>query len=122
MAKFANTKGLSKQEKYIIQGMLIEENSIEDISKYLDREVELVSGFVQDLPANWLNLNVEEPVQEEESNTQKPNTMMHFINKTGKGNKGVTIMTPVASERADVNRSGRGIHTSKNSTYTHRIK
>lgn len=122
MAKFANTKGLSKQEKYMIQGMLIEENSIEDIAKYLDREVELVSGFVQDLPANWLSLNVEEPVQEEESNTQKPNTMMHFINKTGKGNKGVTIMTPVASERADANRSGRGIHTVKNSTYTHKIK
>jgi|VirMetMinimDraft_7_1064189.scaffolds.fasta_scaffold126591_2 hypothetical protein len=126
MAKFANTKGLSKQEKYMIQGMLIEDNSIEDIAKYLDREVELVNGFVQDLPANWMNLELVESVNEEltteESNTQKPNTMMHFINKTGKGNKGVTIMTPVASERADANRSGRGIHTVKNSTYTHKIK
>ena len=32
MAKFANTKGLSKQEKFMIQGTIIEDNSIEDIA------------------------------------------------------------------------------------------
>lgn len=119
MAKFSNTKGLSKQEKYMIQGMLIEDNSAEDIAKYLDREVELINGFIQDLPTNWLNLSVEEPVSEE---PETKNTMTHIINKTGKGNSGVTIMTPVASERADANKKGRGIHTAKSATYTHRIK
>ena len=46
MAKFANTKGLSKQEKFMIQGMIIEDNSVEDIAKYLDREMELVETFI----------------------------------------------------------------------------
>jgi len=35
MAKFANTKGLSKQEKFMVQGMLLEDNPTEDIATYL---------------------------------------------------------------------------------------
>ena len=70
MAKFGNTKGLSKQEKFIIQGMLLEDNKPE-----------------------------EKPVQMQEVPVQHPT--QHIINKTGKGNKGVAIMTPVASERSD---------------------
>jgi len=46
MAKFANTKGLSKQEKFMIHGMVIEGNTSDDIAKYLDREVALVEGFL----------------------------------------------------------------------------
>ena len=114
MAKFANTKGLSKQEKFMIQGMLLEENSTEDIAKYLDREVELVEGFIED------NKPEEKPVEMQEVPVQHPT--QHIINKTGRGKRGVAIMTPAGSERADANKSGRGIHTSKNSTYTHRIK
>ena len=114
MAKFANTKGLSKQEKYMVQGMLLEDNTAEDIAKYLDRELELVEGFIED------NKPEGKPVQMQEVPVQHPT--QHIINKTGKGNNGVAIMTPVASERSDGQKQGRGVHTAKNSTYTHKIK
>ena len=114
MAKFANTKGLSKQEKYIVQGMLLEENSTEDIAKYLDREVELVEGFIED------NKPEEKPVEMQEVPVQHPT--QHIINQTARGNKGVAIMTPTASERSDGKSHGRGVHTAKNSTYTHKIR
>ena len=114
MAKFANTKGLSKQEKYMVQGMLLEDNTAEDIAKYLDREVELVEGFIED------NKPAETPVEIQEVPVQHPT--QHIINKTGKGNKGVAIMTPTASERSDGKSHGRGVHTAKNSGYTHKIR
>ena len=114
MAKFANTKGLSKQEKYIVQGMLLEENSTEDIAKYLDREVELVEGFIED------NKPEEKPVEMQEVPAQHPT--QHIINKTGKGNRGVAVMTPSASERSDGKSHNRGIHNAKNSSYTHKIR
>ena len=114
MAKFANTKGLSKQEKYMVQGMLLEDNSAEDIAKYLDREVELVEGFIED------NKPEEKPVEMQEVPVQHPTK--HIINQTANGNKGVAIMTPVASERSDGNKKGRGVHTAKNAGYTHKIK
>ena len=114
MAKFANTKGLSKQEKYMVQGMLLEDNTAEDIAKYLDREVELVEGFIED------NKPVETPVEMQEVPVQHPT--QHIINQTARGNKGVAIMTPTASERSDGKSHGRGVHTAKNSTYTHKIR
>jgi len=114
MAKFANTKGLSKQEKFMIQGMLLEDNTAEDIAKYLDREVELVEGFIED------NKSEEKPVEMQEAPVQHPT--QHIIHKTANGNKGVAIMTPVASERSDGNKKGRGVHTAKNAGYTHKIK
>jgi len=116
MAKFANTKGLSKQEKFMIQGMVAESNSVEDIAKYLDREEALVAGFIEDIKVDDAPEVQEEPVQE----TKK---LQHVINKTAKGNKGIVAMTPVASERADASRSkgGRGVHTAKNAGYTHKI-
>jgi hypothetical protein len=114
MAKFANTKGLSKQEKFMIQGMITEDNSTEDIAKYLDREVELVEGFIEDIKPE------EKPVEVQETPVQHPT--QHIINKTANGNKGVTIMTPTASERSDGKSHGRGIHTAKNSSYTHKIR
>jgi len=115
MAKFANTKGLSKQEKFIIQGMVAESNSVEDIAKYLDREPELVQGFMEDLKPE------EESVETQEAPVQEAPKTTHVINKTAKGNKGIVAMTPVMSERSDANRKGRGIHTAKNAGYTHKI-
>ena len=91
MAKFANTKGLSKQEKYMVQGMLLEDNKPE-----------------------------EKPVQMQEVPVQHPT--QHIINKTGKGNRGVAVMTPSASERSDGKSHNRGIHNAKNSSYTHKIR
>ena len=114
MAKFANTKGLSKQEKFIIQGMLLEDNTAEDIAKYLDREVELVEGFIED------NKPEEKPVEMQEVPVQHPT--QHTINKTAKGNKGIVAMTSVASEKSDAKRQGRGVHTAKNQGYTHKIR
>ena len=114
MAKFANTKGLSKQEKYMVQGMLLEDNSAEDIAKYLDREVELVEGFIED------NKPAETQVEMQEVPVQ--NSTQHIINQTAKGNKGVAIMTPTASERSDGKSHDRGVHTAKNSGYTHKIR
>lgn len=112
MAKFANTKGLSKQEKYMVQGMLLEENTAEDIAKYLDREVELVEGFIED------SKPVETPVEMQE------NPVQHIINKTGKGNKGVAVMTSVGSERGDEShkRHSRGVHEASSKGYVHKIK
>ena len=113
MAKFANTKGLSKQEKFMIQGMIIEANSVEDIAKYLDRELGLVETFIEDM----------KPEETQETVSQQAPKTSHIINKTANGNKGIVAMTPVASERADANRKkGRGIHTAKNAKYTHKIK
>jgi hypothetical protein len=116
MAKFANTKGLSKQEKFMIQGMITEDNSTEDIAKYLDREVELVEGFIEDIqPA-------EEPVPTQETPVQHPT--QHIINQTGKGNKGVSVMTPAGSQQGDEShkRHHGGNHSAKNQGYTHTIK
>ena len=117
MAKFANTKGLSKQEKFIVQGMLLEDNSTEDIAKYLDREVELVEGFIEDLQPE------ENPVETQEVPAQNPSKMTHVINQTAAGNKGIVAMTPAGSQQADATRDkrGRGIHTSRNAGYTHKI-
>ena len=116
MAKFANTKGLSKQEKYMVQGMLLEENTAEDIAKYLDREVELVEGFIED------NKPAETPVEMQEVPVQHPT--QHIINKTGKGNKGVAVMTSVGSERGDEShkRHSRGVHEASSKGYVHKIK
>lgn len=115
MAKFANTKGLSKQEKYIVQGMLLEDNTTEDIAKYLDRELELVEGFIEDISIKPI-VTEDAPVQEE-----VVNKLQHIINKTAKGNRGVAIMTPTASERSDGKNQGRGLHTARNAGYTHKI-
>ena len=113
MAKFANTKGLSKQEKFMIQGMIIEDNSVEDIAKYLDRELGLVETFIEDM----------KPEETQENVSQQVPKTSHIINKTANGNKGIVAMTPVASERADANRkTGRGVHTAKSAKYTHKIK
>ena len=113
MAKFANTKGLSKQEKFMIQGMIIEDNSVEDIAKYLDRELGLVETFIEDM----------KPEETQETVSQQAPKTSHIINKTANGNKGIVAMTPVASERADANRkTGRGVHTAKSAKYTHKIK
>ena len=113
MAKFANTKGLSKQEKFMIQGMITEDNSVEDIAKYLDREVELVEGFIEDI----------KPVETQETTSQNTPKMSHVINRTASGNKGIVAMTPAGSQQADATRDkrGRGVHTSKNAGYTHKI-
>ena len=117
MAKFANTKGLSKQEKFMIRGMLAEQNTTEEIAKYLDREVGLVEGFVQDITPE------EEPtVEAQEETAQQP--VKHIINETANGNKGVAIYTSVASEKSDATRPKRIINKAdvSNQKYTHKIK
>ena len=117
MAKFANTKGLSKQEKFMIQGMITEDNSVEDIAKYLDREVELVEGFIEDIKPE------DKPVETQKNPSQNTPKMSHIINRTASGNKGIVAMTPAGSQQADATRDkrGRGVHTSKNAGYTHKI-
>ena len=112
MAKFANTKGLSKQEKFMIQGMIIEDNSVEDIAKYLDREMEKGEGFIDDI----------KPVETQEVQLQHPTK--HIINKTGKGNQGVAVMTPAGAQQGDEShkRHSYGNHNAKNQGYTHKIK
>lgn len=119
MAKFADTKGLSKQEKFMVLGMLVDNTtSVEDIAKYLDRDLELIESFVQ-------SQTVQETQTVEPEKTEavvQPPQVQHIINKTGKGQSGVAIMTSTASERSDASKKGRGIHTSKNSQYTHKIK
>lgn len=118
MAKFADTKGLSKQEKFIILGMLVESNSsAEDIAKYLERDIDLVNTFVETAQVNQQTQTNET----QEVAIEKPQTQ-HIINKTGRGKSGVAIMTPAGSERSDENRKGRGVHTAKNAGYTHKIK
>lgn len=116
MAKFANTKGLSKQEKFMIQGMIIEDNSVEDIAKYLDREMELVETFIEDFKPEV------KPVETQEVSVQHPTR--HVINKTGKGNNGVAVMTPAGSQQGDESHSrhNRGNHGAKSQGYTHKIK
>tara|TARA_R100000329_G_scaffold33773_2_gene31425 strand:+ start:84 stop:434 length:351 start_codon:yes stop_codon:yes gene_type:complete len=116
MAKFANTKGLSKQEKFMIQGMIIEDNSVEDIAKYLDREMELVETFIEDFKPEA------KPVEAQETSVQ--NLTSHVINKTAKGNNGVAVMTSAGSQQGDEshNRHNRGSHGAKSQGYTHKIK
>ena len=116
MAKFANTKGLSKQEKFMVQGMLLEDNSIEDIAKYLDREVELVEGFMEDIKTDAVETQ-ESPEQKVAAPTQ------HIINKTGKGNQGVAVMTPAGAQQGDeAHKRHSSNHNAKNEGYTHKIK
>lgn len=112
MAKFANTKGLSKQEKFIIQGMLVENNSIEDISKYLERELDQVESYVVTLV----------PQQDEEDVANDTTSVDNFmITRTQNGNKGVVAMTETASQRAEHNRSKR-VSNADRSNYIHVIK
>jgi len=115
MAKFANTKGLSKQEKFMVQGMLLEDNPTEDIAKYLDREVELVEAFIEDLKPE------EKPVEAQETST--PHPVQHVINKTGKGNRGVAVMTAAGAQQGDEShkRHSRGNHDANSQSYTHKI-
>ena len=116
MAKFANTKGLSKQEKFMIQGMIIEDNSVEDIAKYLDREMELVETFIEDFKPETEVVETQEVLS--------PSPTSHVINKTGKGNSGVSVMTSAGSQQGDASHSrhSRGDHGAKNQGYTHKIK
>lgn len=116
MARFAETKGLSKQEKFMIQGMIITNNSIEEIAKYLEREIELINSFVETIQAE-----TPQTIDTQEIVVAQPQTQ-HIINKTGRGQSGVAIMTPAGSERADANKNGKDIHTAKSSHYTHKIK
>ena len=113
MAKFANTKGLSKQEKFMIQGMITEDNSVEDIAKYLDREVELVEGFIEDIKPE------DKPVETQENPSQNTPKMSHIINRTASGNKGIVAMTPAGSQQAD---APMDLQKAKEHPYIHAIQ
>lgn len=109
MAKFANTKGLSKQEKFIIKGMLVDDETTEDIAKYLDREVDLVESYIVDLADK----------SEPSENVKKPRSVDDFmIKKTQSGKDGVVVMTETASQRSE----NKKVKVADRSSYIHKIK
>ncbi len=78
---------LNNIEKYCIQGMLADEKSHEEIAEELDRKLTSVKNYIEKYKASLKKI-------------QTAKDMM--VTKTaGKGNKGVTVMTQAASERAD---------------------
>ena len=107
------TKGnkISDVEIYCIEKMTLEGKSVDEISDFPNRDARTVKKYSDNVEVPEVEEVVaEESVAEEgEERYAKPNKKTtHFLHETGeKGNKGVTIMTPNESSRADETRSLR---------------
>jgi hypothetical protein len=80
MGKLSKAKKLTETEKFCIEGMLSNGMEIDAVAKALDRPVSLIQKLIDDY-------------------NDEPGPMM--INETASGNKGVTVMTEVASYNVD---------------------
>lgn len=100
MGKLSKAKQMTDAEKYCIQGMRYNDMSPEEISKTLGRDLEEINIYIETLG--------------EESN---PNL---FINETGSGNRGVSVMTQAGSQRVDEARE-REVPSRNNANTIHSI-
>lgn len=101
------TKGnkISDAEIYCIEKMTLEGKSVDDISEFIKRDARTVRKYSDNVEVPEVEVK-EEVVAEKYAKPDAKNT--HFLHKTAeKGSRGVTIMTPNESARADETRSLR---------------
>ena len=104
MGKLSKAKGLTQTEKFCIEGMLSNDMPVDKIAKSLDRDVEQVTAYTEELLESY-----------NESHTS-------IINETLQGNKGVAIMTEEASQKIDESRKDRPqVETTVSRKAIHRI-
>ena len=106
---------LSKQEKYVIEGMLKDDYSVSDIAKELGRTekaVQTYAGTTQRAAKKKKRAKKQQPPK-----PAKAKDLMVNIT-AAKKSKGVSIMTEAASQRGDLKDSANTVsRTAKNAIY-----
>tara|TARA_R100000988_G_scaffold85439_1_gene48337 strand:+ start:1000 stop:1356 length:357 start_codon:yes stop_codon:yes gene_type:complete len=100
---------LSKQEKYIIEGMIKDNHSIAEIAKELGRTEKSVETYAK---------TIEKPKPKKKKKKQEPAKPLIakdlMVNVTAmKKSKGVSMMTEAASQRGDVSKNKDSVTISR---------
>lgn len=110
---------LSTNEKYIIQGMLVDKHEAKDIASAIHRKTKTVQDYIDNeldkLHATIVKIELEKSQEKAEENDKKavsPQTKKKkrkpkntaFIHKTGAGNPGVAINNGTASTTSDAHK------------------
>ena len=106
---------LSKQEKYVIEGMLKDNYSVSDIAKELGRTERAVQTYARATQAT-----VKKKKRARKQEPPKPAKAKDLmVNITAmKKSSGVSIMTEAASQRGDLDSSSNTVsRTAKNAIY-----
>ncbi len=106
------TKGnkISDVEIYCIEKMTLEGKSVDEISDFLKRDARTIKKYSDSVEVPEVAAEEEVVAEEKEESryAEASKKSTHFLHETAeKGNKGVTIMTPNESSRADETRSLR---------------
>ena len=104
------TKGnkISDVEIYCIEKMVMEGKSVDEISDFLKRDARTIKKYSDSVEVPEVTEEVVAEEKEESRYAEASKKSTHFLHETAeKGNKGVTIMTPNESTRADETRSLR---------------
>jgi IS30 family transposase len=106
---------LSKQEKYIIEGMLKDNYSTSDIAKELGRTEKTVQAHVGKTQTT-IKKKKKAKKQEPPKPAKAKDLMVNIT--AAKKSKGVSIMTEAASQRGDLNSNSNTVsRTAKNAIY-----
>tara|TARA_R110000851_G_scaffold326510_1_gene495219 strand:- start:129 stop:482 length:354 start_codon:yes stop_codon:yes gene_type:complete len=106
---------LSKQEKYVIEGMLKDDYSVSDIAKELGRTERAIKSYSN--AAQAAIKKKKKPKKQEPPKPAKAKDLMVNIT-AAKKSSGVSIMTEAASQRGDLSTSSNTVsRTAKNSIY-----
>lgn len=106
---------LNQSEKYIIQGMISDKKSVNDISNEVKRSEKCIQNYID----NELDQVIEHVVQakighvQEQEKHESGRFEKGMIKETSGGKDGVSIMTQVASEISDAQSTANKQHRSK---------
>lgn len=117
----ARTSKLTSVEKYTIQGALHNNITVEKICDMIDRPIHVVQKYVdgelKSIQETIAKVQADK-VKDEQPKNLKAKDLFTHITKSGKKEKGVTIMTEAASQKGDSaserNRKLANRHMSKN--------
>lgn len=105
---------LGKAEKFTIEVMHSQGDSIDDISEFLGRSSSSISNYIDSLPS--------EDSQEESGETKEGNKSMFIRQTATKGTKNVSIMTATESSRSEMSKqSNQSKIVSKLRPHIHKI-
>lgn len=103
-------KNLDNIEKFAIQGMLQNGKTVEEIAVELDRRVELIHNYIDELSASKTKIaaNKKKDAGKKAATPKMPTAKDFMINKSAGGRTGVVMMTQTAAEHSDdaVKKSG----------------
>lgn len=103
---------LTNTQKYIVQGMLAENKSIDEIVVELEVDKTVVESYLEQLSASMekikKNKAKEKKKAEAAAQPKAPTVKDKMKSKTDGGSSGVSIMTGAASEHADATRGFSG--------------